>query len=219
MTFSEILIIYFSLGAPVAVYYFQRQRQFANKIAALESFRAFVLWPAALFRIIAAETKMAAKDESDEAAACDRTAALLRKIFEIAMRDFSRCGRERDLTQFRETIERYCALSNTVEEKAFGDASEFYAAAGHPNPELAAVCRRRRSFRKIDTHYRAASREISQFFVNAYCSIELKRAVAELFETLSASTHSKEMLQMLKARTIRHAPAATENRAKTARAA
>ena len=184
MTLSEILIIYLSLGAPVGVYFLQRQADTLDRSRTVRIVLAFVLWPAALVGTIARG------DRPTTAALSARTVdeshdQLIQTIFEIAKRDLSRLGRGQETAQFREMVERYSGLLGSRSSETGSDMIlEFCSAAGHPNPKLAAACHLRRFAQRLDSHAAAASDEIREFFRSTQTSDELRSAMASLAEML-----------------------------------
>ena len=189
MAFNESLIIYLSLGAPVAVYYFQRQAHSpdANNVAKI--LLAFLLWPATFVGMIVQDSARA-RTHSDadptDHIAIDRH---LQTIFDIGKRDLNQIGRGQETAQFREMLERYTGLLSAVgsENTKEETVSEFYVAAGHPKAKLATACYVRRATEKLNLHSRAASCEVRKFFAQVPVSLELRSTVVSLAETLGDS--------------------------------
>ena len=185
MTFSEAFIIYSSLGAPVAVYYYQHQRKLQDRNIAIQTLTAFLLWPAALAKIIINNSAIRPVNEFDESANSDVSDELLQEIFELAKRELNQNGRGGEVAEFREMIERYAGLSSASRSRhlQLKTAVEFFAAAGHPKPELAAACRTRHAAEKLQAHSEAAAAELLQFFSRFNASSELTTFVHALTAT------------------------------------
>ncbi|MEP7212065.1 MAG: hypothetical protein ABI791_03260 [Acidobacteriota bacterium] len=187
MTFAETLIIYLSLGAPVGVYYLQREVHIRNASDAARFLLAFLLWPATLLRIISTGDVDRSKIIFAENSASDaENERLVQTIFELAKRDLDQSGRRQETAQFREMLERYAGLLGALGNSGTGSEhlAEFYIAAGNPNPKLAAVCQSRRAGAKLELHARAVSAEVRHFFGKQQISDELRAAVALLADNL-----------------------------------
>lgn len=184
MTLSETLIIYLSLGAPVGVYFLQRESTSFDVHRFLRVVLAFALWPAALIGIIVRGD--GARSGTRLSASHDTTHDhLIQTIFELAKRDLGHIGRGQETAQFREMIERYAGLLGSQTCETGGDVvMEFCTAAGHPNPELAAACHLRRLAAKLDIHARAVSAEMREFFGRSQISDELRTGLATLADLL-----------------------------------
>jgi hypothetical protein len=121
MTFSEAFIIYSSLGAPVAVYYYQHQRKLQDRNIAIQTLTAFLLWPAALAKIIINNSAIRPVNEFDESANSDVSDELLQEIFELAKREPQRPrGRGRRVSrndrEIRWSFERVEIAALTAED-------------------------------------------------------------------------------------------------------
>jgi hypothetical protein len=186
MTINELLIIYLSLGAPVAVYYFQRQTQSGDANNLAKSVLAFVLWPATFVAVISRDFAPARVTREVDSITDVANDHLLQKIYDLGKRDLGQIGRSQETAQFREMLERYTGLLSAVNAKVDTEEplSEFYVAAGHPNPRLAAAVHLRRVSDKLHSHSRAASLEVRQFFAQMQISPELRSAIALLAENL-----------------------------------
>lgn len=194
MTFSESLIIYLSLGAPVAVYYLQREIHFPRPTHAARFVLAFVLWPATLLRILSAGDAPRARDIFAVNATADaENDQLIQEIFELARLDLDQTGRGQETAQFREMLERYAGLLSAAGsgEAVSEHLAEFYKAAGNPNPELAAICQSRRARAKLDLHARAVAAEVRHFFERLQISDDMRAAVAALAINLEDETTAR----------------------------
>ena len=183
MTFSDTLIIYLSRGAPVAVYYLPREVQLRKASDAARFLLAFILWPATLLRIIST----GGPDRSKEVFVGNATAdaqndRLVQEIFELVKRELDQRGRGQETAQVKEMLERYAGLLNVSGNGGHDREylTEFYTAAGNPNPELAAVCQSRRAAARLDLHARAVAAEVRHYFGKLKISDELRAAVASL---------------------------------------
>ena len=184
MTFAEILIIYLSLGAPVAVYHYQHVLKLHENASIVRSLLALILWPAALVRVFV-DAPAGLQQRRAQTNADDDSDLLLQRVFDIAKREFDLAGRGGELASFREVAERYAGLTRAERngDVALSTAAEFYRVAGHPQPQLAAVCSTRRAAEKLRSHVKAVSVEMRELF-SADASPELAGSAAELAVSL-----------------------------------
>ncbi|HMJ08904.1 MAG TPA: hypothetical protein VK468_07855, partial [Pyrinomonadaceae bacterium] len=119
MNFSEIVIVYLSLGAPVAVYRYLHHRRQQERNALAVSLLAFLLWPVALAATLASTSNDSKNDFAGYIYSDARTDRMVENILVLAKRDLVRTGRSQDFGVFKENVERYVSLSQAALE---GDA-------------------------------------------------------------------------------------------------
>jgi hypothetical protein len=211
MTIYESLIIYLSLGAPVAVYYFQRQAQSPDAHNVAKIILAFIFWPATFIQLIVDDGPHVRTPHAPDVIREGSNDRQLQTIFDLCKRDFGPIGRGYETAQFREMLERYTGLLSAVNFESVEEEKvmEFYVAAGHPNARLATACHVRHAGEKLRRHSRAASAEVRDFFSQVQMSADLRSAVASLAEKLG----DLDTVRSLCGNTSRHSP--TESAAAT----
>jgi hypothetical protein len=195
MKISELLIIYFSIGAPVAVrVYFQKRAEPRpnEKKARLAAFLTFLFWlPAVVLffgeqeftrKFFRSETKSKKSAISVRAENLD---ALQKQLEKIA------CGSGLDVSLFelRETLARYVGLTIAAQSAEANDGeikahADFFRAGGHDAPERAAKCFSRRNRERIFFHQRRAQTDFLNFCKNVFSAAAHSDA-EEFFSTAS----------------------------------
>ena len=201
MTIPDILIIYFSFGAPFAVYHFIQNRQTSKLRLAFGTAFHFLFWMPLVVRfglaLILESTRI-----NDFAKADDSDAELEKDIrksqSDIADR-FRLGARHISIHEFREILDRYVGLSLLVKHPVSGMAEphhEFFAIANRKNIELAFICFERRNrarllrhhidaradFLKVIKKYSFQDDQILQSAVHLVERLEDLPALAELLE-------------------------------------
>lgn len=203
MTISDILIIYFSFGAPFAVYRFLQERQTSTFRVIFDTAFHFLFWLPLLVRsalvIIlrsAGSNDFAVMDDSD--AEMDKN---IRNIQSEISDRFRMAARHISIHEFREILERYAGLSLLVKHRASGAAemhNEIFAVAGHKNTQLASVCFERRNRARLIRHHIDARGEFLKAIKE--CSFpdeQILPPVILLTELLEDLPASAEMLEDL----------------------
>ncbi|MEJ7846537.1 MAG: hypothetical protein WKF92_00435 [Pyrinomonadaceae bacterium] len=158
MTISDILIIYFSFGAPFAVYEFIQERQTLTfRVAFITAFR-FLFWLPLLAHLSFTKIlKSAGRDDfaeiHDSDAELDKD---IRNVQSAVADRFRLTARHISIHEFREILERYAGLSLLVKHQTSGAAkidTGIFAAAGHKDPRLATVCIERRNRERLIRHH------------------------------------------------------------------
>lgn len=162
MTISDIIIIYFSLGAPFAVYQFTQEQQTSSFRVVISTAFSFLFWLPLLSRLGVAKILRSAGND-DFAEGHDSDADLDKDIrnAQSAVADrFRMAPRHISIHEFREILERYAGLSLLVNHRASGSskiANEIFSIAGRENTQLAAVCFERRNRARLIRHHIDAS--------------------------------------------------------------
>ncbi len=169
MTYFDIAIIYFSLGAPLGVYSFLQMNgtrtRFTSSVRAIGSmifwpvYAALLLYPG--FRAVFASTfankdfAQLAKADSEILIATQNTLANLKESLAV----FPRAEAARHYS----VVERFAELGlmlkhpNTQDDAKFSD---LLSAAGHLNLRIGAKCLERRNQRNVLKHHNAARTEV-----------------------------------------------------------
>ena len=151
MLILDIFVIYLACGAPFAVAAFLKPETRSGLHHVLTSFGSLVYWPLLLPSLIprtreAGVSKMNSRNDSG----VDSTEALLRAaLVDHWLTAFGTV----DLVAFRDSLERYSALSRELQAGQVPAAeNELSSIAGHPDPELSQICQVRRNRRKLELH-------------------------------------------------------------------
>lgn len=183
MAISDLLVIYFSLGAPVAVYFYLQNRARRNrKNFWLETVLTFLFWiPSAVSFFFKAEffrrtlsparpIEILPRPEREE------NLFRLQKRFEKILQA-SDC--DCTVFEFRETLERYVGLTLATETSPRGANEEFFTAAQNKHPALAARCFERRNRQRLDFHQIAARRDFLQTLERLSDAVQDGRVLAD----------------------------------------
>ncbi|HKP69713.1 MAG TPA: hypothetical protein VJV05_10555 [Pyrinomonadaceae bacterium] len=170
MPISEILIVYFAFGAPLAVYRFLETRKVSRQRRILESLATFVFWIPFAVKLSYRHLTNASSDTefvSPRAKKYDSVTNKREEALESAM-IASGCRLSRH--DLREIIERYVGLSNaaaTSSDSAVpGDKIvNFLGVAGRPN-DLGARCLARRERTRLERHLDASRESFLSLFGN-----------------------------------------------------
>ena len=179
MSLTDLLIIYASLGAPVAVYVYLQTRNRGAFAYIPRTLASLIFWPAAfLYTIFAAETDLEShfpNDDADE----KKTDHIVKAIIQ-SIRSENSVGRT--LNECRELLDRYIGLhlSQAAPEYRFNGWSELLERAGHPNGEISAACLGRRFASIHAAHRAAAAREFSRLFIDLPIGSARRELAAEL---------------------------------------
>ena len=196
MKISDLLIIYFSIGAPVAVrVYFQKCGATARPNptkARRAALLTFIFWLPAVVRFFR-EKELTRKIFRSEIKTkksaifgrAENLRALEKRIEKIAVQSLV----EISIFELRETLTRYVGLTIAAQKSAHagGDWSahtEFFRVAGHDAPEFAAKCFSRRNRERIFFHQKRAQTDFLNFCKNVFSAATHPDA-AEFFSTAS----------------------------------
>jgi len=166
MRVSDLLVIYFSLGAPVAVYFYLQTRASSNrKKIRRETVFTFLFWIPQALRVISKtrvfQNRVSSKraNEIFPPAEREENLQLLQKRLENVLPE-GNCGLT--VFEFRETIERYAGLTLAARIENGAAGKDFFVAAQNKNIELAAECFNRRNRRRLLFHQTSARRDFLQ---------------------------------------------------------
>lgn len=154
MKLSDFLIIYLSCGAPLAVYFFLRNRNPYNFFRhALKSLVVALVWiPYAFLLLHGFITKNFPPGKTEfDTVECDLTAAE-KQLSQLLIES----GAPLSLFDFREAVERYAGLT-LARRNAAGNFparrnAELFQIANLENAELGTRCLVRRNRRRLDAH-------------------------------------------------------------------
>lgn len=165
MTLADFTILYLSLGAPVATVTFLRMARPGKRVPILAAVSAWVAWPAATVYLLGrAPRRRAVLDLLDGGAQSSRNASarssLIREFDSVAIKSMAAS----DTFLFRETLERYVALSELLENtiSRFEDLpeNEFFIAAGGAAPAVGTICLARRNRDRLQQHLSRARTDL-----------------------------------------------------------
>ncbi|MGI8813067.1 MAG: hypothetical protein ACR2IH_11175 [Pyrinomonadaceae bacterium] len=187
VTLGEFLIIYFSLGAPVAMHASLQDCEGSRALFICRALLTFALWPAALLLTIFGDKPPHIRFTNDHSndelrSLTENLVALFKTVGKTGANDTPVSS---EVRTFRELCERYAGLSHAalVTETDRASLDTVFEIAGHPNGALASICVRRRDLRRLRQHRDAAAVEFRQFVEARYePSSELLMAAAKAAE-------------------------------------
>lgn len=166
MTFTELFIIYLTIGAPFGVYFFlkQRERLFGVDLFVKSIFAALFWFYYALQMLISQVSllKNTGGDSFSDSSREKEIDAVSQKI-QAAFAKLSETGEKPSFFEFRELIERYTGLTlavqgSAVDSPATAHETEIFRIAGFEKKELqlAGRIQHRKNFLRLQAHERAA---------------------------------------------------------------
>ncbi len=177
MKITDLLIIYFSAGAPVAVYfYFQNRDRLNLKKLRLKTLSSFFFWLPSAFQLLLRnqllQNAFLSKRNKKPFFSTKREKKLykfqkqLEKILQKTSSGIS-------IFELRETLDRYVGLTLAArEETSVETGKEFFRAAENKNVELAAKCLYRRNRQRLFFHQTSARQDflhvIKTLFLSTY---------------------------------------------------
>ncbi|MCY7377447.1 MAG: hypothetical protein LH472_15915 [Pyrinomonadaceae bacterium] len=205
MNLTDLFIIYFAVGAPLAVYYFLQNRS-DGKIALfwLKNLLVFLFWmPFAVSLLLQRQNRRSlsnlnffdpifAKDSGEE------RISTLQKQIEIVL---LKSNLDRSIFDLRETIERFVGLTlaSEIDGKLYSE-KEFLRAAGNSNEKLGAICLDRRNRNKLARHQTEARRDFLQFVEQLSDSISdtetLEHSTVEIVKILEDAAARRSLEKM-----------------------
>ena len=216
MTISDILIIYFSFGAPFAVYEFIQERQPLTFRVVFNTALRFLFWLPllALFSF----TKILKSAECDDFAEIHDSDAEVDKDIrnaQSAVADrFRLTPQHISIHEFREILERYAGLSLLVKHQTSGTAKSdtgIFAVAGHKNTQLASVCLERRNRARLIRHHIGARGDFLKVIKEcSYLDDKMLPPAIRLTELLEDLPATEQLLANLQSR-IFNDPAISES--------
>lgn len=196
MSLSEILVIYFAIGAPFAAYRFVSFKHGRSIERLIRAAITFIFWIPQLYRLLTARSRDVAIEATDE---ISKTRIDLEKAY-------AHSATTTELFELREVLDRYLELSKFRHEDDIvisdRDAAVFMV-SGHGNIELAAKIGSRRNRERLKRHHLAAGRDLIESIIksrdNSALKTKAKRLVlladdAETMELLDTfACHNKEV--------------------------
>ncbi len=182
MKISDLVVIYFSAGAPVAVYFYLQNRARSNqKNLWLETVLTLLFWiPSAVRFFFKGEflrgdifpvrpIEISPRTERE-----DNLYRLQKRFEKIMQTSDWGCS----IFEFRETLERYVGLTLASETSARDANEEFFSAAQCENPALAARCFERRNRQRLHFHKASARRDFLQTLARLSDAVSDERELA-----------------------------------------
>jgi hypothetical protein len=187
MKFIDLLIIYFSIGAPFSVYsYFQTRSEPNRNSRIIRIFFTFLFWLPAAFKLIKNKTisrKAVSTVRYKKTSPASVVEIKLYSIEKQLEKNFRNSGFTGSIYEFRETLERYAGLTLSCKNQslAASDASlEFYSITENKNTKLAAKCFDRRNRRRLFFHQTVARQDFLQIIADLLVVISDKREFIKL---------------------------------------
>lgn len=194
MTISDLVVIYFSIGAPCGVYvYFQFRGSSAQTKLWLKTVSAFFFWMPTVFRLLLNNKFIQnsfSPDQENDAPFLARE----EKLYSIQKRleKFSVESKyETSIYQFREMLQRYIGLTFAVQSASENRTEinkDFFVAAQNKNAEIAARCFQRRNRERLFFHQRLARQDFLLFVSDAFITVadreNFARLISEFVEVL-----------------------------------
>lgn len=206
MNIIDLLIIYFSVGAPFGVYtYIQRRAESKQNKKDLRPFFAFFFWLPCAARLIF-ESKFFNQSISLFASAKSLSLSDDKERLSLVEKNLEKClaGQRSTISiyEFREIVERYAALTIAAREQIDdGDSeNEFFRIAGNKNRRLAAKCFNRRNRRRLSFHQTSARKDFLDIAAVLLAEISDKRvfvrSATQFVEMLNDSKAQKALMEM-----------------------
>ena len=204
----DFLIIYFSCGAPFAVYYFlQNKAEIKTSLFCLSNALVWTFWlPFALFLLFKYRRVLSNLDFLKTSADVSESE---RKIYS-AQKRIEKILLESELEisifDFRETAERYAGLTTAAQNEPDKDwGKEIFQAANNEKNELGKICLQRRNRKRLAFHQTEARRDFLQIIGQLNDSISdtesLERSTLEMVELLNDSA-ARETLEKMFAKNM-----------------
>lgn len=180
MKISDLLIIYFSIGAPAAAQFYLQNRAQPDRIKLWrETVFTFLFWIPAAFRFFSVKGFFRSRvffNGSNKISPSGERAENLRRLqkeFEkILTASDCRCS----VFEFRETLERYVGLTLASQAATGEGDEEFFLAAKNKNSALAARCFERRNRQRLLSHQTAARGDFLQILSRLSAQVSDERA-------------------------------------------
>ena len=190
MTVTDITLIYFSIGAPFAVYQIIRSRALTATNAVLAA-AAFFVWPAFAFRMLRRRfhTGRPGSDVDAERDSDSRTEMKIDSIRESLKSIAAKDLRSSTVFEFRDLFDRYVGLTLAANPKYLDSdvPNELFQVAGREDPELADACLIRRNRTKLSRHQNSARKNFLEFIDN----------LPDLSQRTAAATEALELACLL----------------------
>ena len=178
MTLTDILIIYLTFGAPLAVYKYLQNRAMKRRRRILASLSIFVFWVPAAVQIVYLYFRNAySGDGFVSKQDLDVTDKRLADIGEELRMELIGFGA--GVHDVRETIDRYVGLADAARNSSAVTAvgGDLFNAAGRRKHDVAQRCLMRRNLRRLGRHHTQASSDLVYLLEEASERFEISRAV------------------------------------------
>ena len=168
MPISEILIVYFAFGAPLAVYRFLETRRVSRQRRILMSLATFVFWIPFAVRLSFRHFSNASYESNFVSTRTKKSESVTSKREEALEQAMIASGCPLPRHDLREVLKRYVGLSNALERHGNSAAPgekivNFLGAAGRPT-ELGARCLARRERTRLERHLHDARDSFLRLF-------------------------------------------------------
>ena len=186
MTFADLLIIYLSFGAPVAVYKYLQTRGAGTRRRATLSILTFFFWIPTAFEIGYLYLRNAYFNSGFVSQGnLDSETGVLRDLRDEITSELFRVVRGSSLHDVRETVERYAGLASELRRELSSPPHDnhLFEAAGRKKYELGQICLMRRNLHRLQRHHNQARQDFLALLEDALdrfpvpgavdCSIEL----------------------------------------------
>lgn len=208
MTISDLLVIYFSIGAPCGVYvYFQIRNQTTPEKLWLKTLFTFVFWVPTAVRFLLNNNFVRStiyheiNKKNRHLPEREQKLYLIEKHFEKFL---VKSNFRISIYEFREMLQRYVGLTFAAQnrpEKSLTVNKELFYAAQNKNFEIAAKCFQRRNRKRLFFHQTLARKDFLQFVLQMFSVIadreDFAKSVIEFVEILEdreAQTAVKKIL-------------------------
>ncbi|MEP7147635.1 MAG: hypothetical protein ABI857_01960 [Acidobacteriota bacterium] len=167
MTVTDLLIIYLTFGAPLAVYKYLQNRAIDIRRRIVVSIFTFFFWVPAAVEIgylyltnASFEVGFVSRRNSDA------TDIKLSEMRELVSAQLIKLARVSNLHDLREILDRYAGLAdavrNSIDKTSFGHP--IFEAAGREKSALGSLCLMRRNLRQLERHHIQARRDLVFMF-------------------------------------------------------
>jgi hypothetical protein len=203
MNSIDFLIIYFSCGAPFAVYYFlQNKTGSKTSLFWLSNSLVWMFWlPFALFLLFKNRRVLSdlnfLNTSSDTSESEQKIYQSQKRIEKILLES----ELEISIFDFRETAERYAGLTTAAQNEPDKDwGKEIFQAANNEKTELGKICLQRRNRKRLAFHQTEARQDFLQIIRQLTDSIsdteDLKRSSLEMVALLNDSAAQETLEKM-----------------------
>lgn len=162
MSVSDALIIYFALGAPVAMFRFFQEAKPFKPLGLANVFASLIFWPLAAVQLIAVSSRTL-PHPSNFVTRKNLDVRIIQKVQNLKeqiLSDLSPMMGQSVVSAKAEAIERYVGLSMAETDRSLRVEKELFAIAGHPDIEVSAICLARRNAKLLDRHRRQSAEDI-----------------------------------------------------------
>ncbi|RMG09765.1 MAG: hypothetical protein D6735_00175 [Acidobacteria bacterium] len=197
MRLAEILIIYFSFGLPLWVYYVLNNHRRLN-VSSLIGKSIFVLlfwflWAGSVLKQVMRDTRAVSVNEKKLLLLRNQIHCLLSSYCIAGMIDKPK-NSVASLLKLRQVVDRYIDLTISKQESLkWGIGGELMRISSHPNPEIGSRCLRRRNHLRIKTRQNQATQDMLTLLKNTTCDMR----ILELILQIARELHDYETIKAL----------------------